>query len=642
MANMILVINGPNLDMLGTREPDIYGRGTLRALEKAVRIYARQQGMDAVCFQSNSEGELIKRLHSVDGVFVGVVYNPGAHTHYSYALRDAIASVDTPVVEVHLSDVNEREAFRRVSVIAPACVAQVKGLGIDGYYRAIDILAHNEGLERLGEGYEDIYDTSANIIVAGQISGAAAEPAEAPSDAPSETLPGIEEDAAPEATQTLFELEPVAQGVKGILAKETYQSRKEAVSGSRHGGVSAVFGEEAAAHSAEASIADDLVTALINHTMHVNAADPGLISLTRQDQVRLYNQEHDLDAFIVRDTSSIRWLTAFENVFDDERAHALVVARDGAVLHTDSRYARAAQAAAQATGGLVDVVDTRVSHAQFAYAALVHGDRVDGSIGFEDNVTFAEYRQLEEKFGAEALKPTHDAVLNLRACKDATEIERLRAAQAITDAAFAHIIKFMQPGLTEREVQVELEDYMMRHGAEGLAFRSIVACGANGADPHAQPGETRLEAGQCVVLDFGARALGYCSDMTRVVFLGKPSPELDGAYAVLREANERVEAMLRAGVTGKQAHDLAEQVLADGGYGGKMGHGLGHGVGIDIHEAPNLNTRNEKPLVAGNVVTVEPGIYIPGRFGMRLEDCGVITDNGFDVFTQSPHDMVVL
>ena len=183
---------------------------------------------------------------------------------------------------------------------------------------------------------------------------------------------------------------------------------------------------------------------------------------------------------------------------------------------------------------------------------------------------------------------------------------------------------------------------MVRNGASGLAFSSIVATGANGASPHAIPGATVLEAGQCVVLDFGARALGYCSDMTRTVFLGEPEGKMLDAWLTMRRANEEVEAMIRPGVTGAEAHNHAERVLAEGGFGGLMGHGLGHGVGIDIHEQPVLNPRNLKPLAAGNVVTVEPGIYIPGEFGMRLEDFGVVTDEGFDVFTESTHELIVL
>ena len=136
--------------------------------------------------------------------------------------------------------------------------------------------------------------------------------------------------------------------------------------------------------------------------------------------------------------------------------------------------------------------------------------------------------------------------------------------------------------------------------------------------------------------------MGYCSDMTRMVFLGEPDAKLADAYAVLRRANEQVEAQLAPGMTGKEAHELAERVLADGGFGETMGHGLGHGVGVEVHELPVLNARNDKPLAIGNVVTVEPGIYLPGEFGMRLEDCGVITAVGYEVFSEIGHDMVVI
>ena len=401
-----------------------------------------------------------------------------------------------------------------------------------------------------------------------------------------------------------------------------------------------------------------------------------------------------MDAFYVRDTSNIRWLTGFDGVFDEERAHALLVTQDAVALHTDSSYAEAALAAAGGTGVEVDVA--RMTHAAFAAermrrAAERSDARTGGvpkraTLGIEDAITLAEYRQLQRAFGEKAacaadagvpdaagamdagvpdaagvpgaasvedagaasacpgsrLRETSDVVVGLRAVKDAGEIARMRAAQAVTDAAFAHIVSFMRPGMTERAVQVELEGFMRRHGADDLAFPSIVAAGANGASPHAVPGDTVLEAGQCVVLDFGAKARGYCSDMTRTVFLGEPDARLRSAYETLRRANEQVERALRPGVTGKEMHELAERVLDEGGFGGLMGHGLGHGVGLDIHELPNLSPRNEAPLVAGNVVTVEPGIYVPGEFGMRLEDFGVVTEEGFQVFTQSTHDMVII
>lgn len=413
-----------------------------------------------------------------------------------------------------------------------------------------------------------------------------------------------------------------------------------------------------------------------------------------------------IDAFYARGTSNIVWLTAFDGVFDDEAAHALVVTPERAVLHTDSRYSLACEAAAQGTP--IEVDATRRAHAEVAAevaravagAARAAGDAHETaggahdaanaageaasaggcpeaarrfSLGIEDDMTLAEFRRLERAFAAGEdavadsagttpaalaraetpasapssllwadLRETTNFVFGLRAAKDAGEIERMKAAQAITDAAFAHIVAFMRPGMTERAVQIELEDFMRRHGAEDLAFSSIVATGANGASPHAIPGETVLEAGQCVVLDFGAKARGYCSDMTRTVFLGAPEGEMLRAWETLRAANEAVEAAICPGVTGAEMHQLAEDILAEGGFGGRMGHGLGHGVGMDIHEEPVLAPRNKELLVPGNVVTVEPGIYLPGKFGMRLEDFGVVTETGFEVFTKSTHEAVII
>ncbi|MBQ9000743.1 MAG: aminopeptidase P family protein [Eggerthellaceae bacterium] len=376
----------------------------------------------------------------------------------------------------------------------------------------------------------------------------------------------------------------------------------------------------------------------------VAAVDAGLLSFERQAVVRNALNRIGVASLLVRDTSNVQWITALDDVFDEERAHGLLVAGGRAFLHTDSRYANAVRAGASRIGSDIVVNEERVSHAQFAYNVLTQNGTapIVGKLGIEDTITYAEFVKMVERFKTEALAPTSEVVLGLRAVKDAGEITRLKAAQAVTDAAFAHIVKFMRPGMTEREVQLELEDFMVRHGAQGLAFRSIVATGENGADPHAVPGRARLEAGQCVVLDFGAKAYGYCSDMTRTVFLGRPQGIMAAAWETVRRANEAVEAMLKPGVTGAAAHELAERVLEEGGFGGKMGHGLGHGVGLDVHELPTLNPRYKKPLVAGNVVTVEPGIYLPGKFGMRLEDFGVITNTGYEVFTQSTHEMVII
>ena len=593
----ILVINGPNLDMLGVREPDVYGDETLDALEAKVSDYASRHGIEADFMQSNSEGEIIDAIQGAREVYAGIVYNPGAHAHYSYALRDAVAWITVPVVEVHISNIAEREEFRRTSVIAPACVARVMGLGFDGYCRAIDVFRGHELLARLGEDYEERFPAEQNIIV-----GIPDDDADEPEE---EMAPAVEQEAAPSPADQLA-LEPDADALAVVEPEDTLDSSIEEQED---------FDEQSA----------------------------GLVSFERQNVLQEACAQMGLDAFMVRDTSNIAWLTAFDGVFDEERAHALLVKSDGTMLHTDSRYTNALRTVANAISSDIVVSGTRKSHARFAADALASGAiPFNGLIGIEDTITYDEFIKMAEEFGTDCLVPTKDVVVGLRAVKDAGEIARMRAAQAITDAAFAHIIQFMKPGMTEREVQFELDFFMLRHGADRLAFSSIVAAGENGADPHAIPSNKRLEAGQCVVLDFGAKVRGYCSDMTRTVFLGEPSGRMAGAWQVLRAANEAAEHAIKPGLTGREIHELAEQVLEEGGFGGCMGHGLGHGVGLDIHELPTLNIRNEQPLVAGNVVTVEPGIYLPGEFGMRLEDFGVVTDAGYDVFTQSTHEMVVI
>ena len=634
----ILLLNGPNLDMLGIREPEVYGRATLRDLEEMAAEHARRRGVSLFCFQSGSEAELIDKIHGAIGVFDGIVYNPGAHTHYSYALRDAVGGIDVPVVEVHISDVDAREPFRAISVIAPACVAQVKGLGFEGYCRAIDILCEAESFARLGEGYKERFPEGAKVIV-----GAAVENAQAPA-AAAEPFRPAQEGGAAESMEQALEGGAVAEaGQLGVQVRGSLRSEGPDPIGapSAPDAIRGAFAEPfSPGHARQPSEPENFAAPYEAALADENAGD---ISFMRQNQVASLCSRMGVSALFVRDTANIRWLTAFDGVFDEERAHALLVTPDLMALHTDSRYANAMRAVAERVSSDVEVSDERVSHAEFAKSELTAGGApFSGRLGIEDSIAYSEYVKVARAFGTSSLAATTDLVLGLRAVKDRHELNRLRAAQAVTDAAFLHIVDFMQPGMTEREVQLELEGFMLRHGGEGLAFSSIVATGQNGADPHAIPGPTRLEAGQCVVMDFGAKAFGYCSDMTRVVFLGQPDEKMAQAWEVLRRANETVEAMLQPGITGKAAHEAAERVLAEGGFAGKMGHGLGHGVGVEVHELPLLNARNGRPLVEGNVVTVEPGIYLPGEFGMRLEDCGVITQDGYEVFSRLGHDMVVI
>lgn len=367
-------------------------------------------------------------------------------------------------------------------------------------------------------------------------------------------------------------------------------------------------------------------------------------SARRIERIRELLVENELDALYIRDLSNIKWVTAFQGVFDDEAAHALVITPHDAIIHSDLRYGEALEAAAQ--DSQIQVSFERTSHANWLSHVLA-GISVGGQrTAIEDTLTLREFHALEQvlsdaSVGSELAERAR-LVEGLRERKDALEVALMRKAQAITDAGFAFIVDLIEPGMTEAEVQRALDSFMLDAGAEGLAFSTIVAAGAHAASPHAISGDTRIARGDAIVMDFGARFCGYCSDMTRTVFVGEPTEKMYRAWEAMRSANEAAEAALRSGKTGAEIHELAETVLAEGGFANTMGHGLGHSLGIDIHEDPALSPRNTKPLPAGAVLTVEPGIYLPAEFGMRLEDFGVVTETGYDVITQSGHDMVII
>ena len=597
----ILVMNGPNLDMLGTREPAVYGYDTLETLEKTVIAYAAERGVKATCFQSNSEGKLINKLHKAPAKYDAVIYNPGAHTHYSYAIRDAIASIDTPVVEVHLSDVDSREGFRRISVTAPVCVAQIKGMGIQGYCDAVDYLLDVSNPQRLGDA------EAASVEAADSVKEFKAS---------SEVADSVKEFKASSE---------VADSVESPKASSETQRQRRFANDNEESN------EDAAPAAIEGPVEPEGLPSL------------GELSAQRIARVREVCQQQGIDDFIARDNMNIYWMTAFDDIFDPDRAHALLVTPEGATMHTDSRYSTNCLDRVERIGSSVAIDDERKSHAVFA-RDIVKKEGEGRKLGIEDDITLAEYRKVVSELDGSGIQlaETTGLVNGLRAVKDVRELARMKAAQKITDDAFSHIIEFIKPGMTELQVKIELEDFMVRHGSQGVAFESIVACGANGASPHGQAGNRIIEEGHSVVMDYGAKAFGYNADMTRTVFIGTPSDEMRAAYETIRRANETVEATIKAGVIGRDMHELAERILVEGGFGGKMGHGLGHGLGVDVHELPYLNATYDKPLEVGNVVTVEPGIYIAGKFGMRLEDFGVVTSEGYERFTQSTHEMVII
>lgn len=367
-------------------------------------------------------------------------------------------------------------------------------------------------------------------------------------------------------------------------------------------------------------------------------------SARRIERIRELLVENELDAIYVRDLSNIKWVTAFQGVFDDEAAHALIITPQDVIIHSDSRYGEALEAAAQ--GSQIQVSLERTSHANWLARLLAGTSGSRQRAAIEDTLTLREFHMLTQALADALALPElverERFIEGLRASKDALEIAFMRKAQAITDAGFAFIVDIIEPGMTEAQVQRALDTFMLDAGAEGLAFSTIVAAGAHAASPHAISGDTRIARGDAIVMDFGARFGGYCSDMTRTVFVGEPTEKMYRAWEAMRNANEAAEAALRSGKIGAEIHELAETVLAEGGFANTMSHGLGHSLGIDIHEDPALSPRNAKPLPAGAVLTVEPGIYLPAEFGMRLEDFGVVTETGYDVITQSSHDMVII
>jgi Xaa-Pro aminopeptidase len=237
---------------------------------------------------------------------------------------------------------------------------------------------------------------------------------------------------------------------------------------------------------------------------------------------------------------------------------------------------------------------------------------------------------------------TKDLVEELRAVKEEGELAALRQAVALTDAAYAHIAGYMQPGMTEREVAWELESFMRTRGAEKVAFDIIVAAGANGAMPHARTTDRAIRAGEPVVMDLGAVVDGYCSDLTRTVALGEADGRYREVYQVVLEAQQAAVQDIRPGMTGQEADAIARQVIAEAGYGEAFGHGLGHGVGLEVHEKPGVGRLSKEDVLQPDMVfSVEPGIYLPGEFGVRIEDLVVLGEDGPQVLSQAAKEPVL-
>ncbi|MBQ9299657.1 MAG: aminopeptidase P family protein [Clostridia bacterium] len=317
----------------------------------------------------------------------------------------------------------------------------------------------------------------------------------------------------------------------------------------------------------------------------------------------------------------------------------LLVGPEMRAVITDFRYVEAAQK--QCPGFAVHAIRAGVSHVQLAHELLQNAGI--GRLAIEDNViTVRGMREIEKAMPGIEFIPLDFKPEKLREVKDDDELSRIERACDITCQAFEYICGFIAPGRTEREVQLALDYKMLQLGAEGLAFDTIVASGENGSLPHAVPGEREIREGDMVTIDFGARFEGYDADMTRTVAVGQPSEKMRRIYEIVLHAQETAQAAIAPGMKCSDIDKIARDIITEAGYGDCFGHSTGHGVGIDIHEEPRVSSRSQQILTPGNIVTVEPGIYVPGLGGVRIENTCVVTETGVRALCGASKELRIL
>lgn len=266
----------------------------------------------------------------------------------------------------------------------------------------------------------------------------------------------------------------------------------------------------------------------------------------------------------------------------------------------------------------------------------------EACIAIEDTMQISRYMRFCEACKNVSFRMEGDAIHECRMIKDEKELQKIAAAEAIGDAAFSYILDRIKPGVTETEIALELEFFMKRNGASRLSFDTIVASGANSSMPHAQVTDKKIEQGEFVTMDFGCVYQGYCSDMTRTVAVGTPTQEMREVYQIVLDANIRAMERVKEGRRCSEIDAIARDYIAECGYGEYFGHGLGHGVGLDIHEEPRFSPKCDVITRENMVITDEPGIYLPGRFGVRIEDLVVVKKDGFVKLSQSEKELIIL
>ncbi|MDO5374714.1 MAG: aminopeptidase P family protein [Staphylococcus rostri] len=350
----------------------------------------------------------------------------------------------------------------------------------------------------------------------------------------------------------------------------------------------------------------------------------------RIEQARHILEQQQLDALLVLTDYNRRYLSGFTGT-----SGALIIAKSEQYLFTDFRYVEQATAQAEQYEIIQQQGDLYTS-------LLEHIDTHNlTNVGFEGHiVAYDTYETLSK--GAHTLKPIGQAIEHIRMVKDETEIAYIQKAADIVDQAYEYILTIAKPGMTEKELKAHLESKMLHLGADDTSFDTIVASGHRGALPHGVASDKVIESGDMVTLDFGAYYKGYASDITRTFAVGQPSDEMIKIYETVLKAQKTAVSRIQAGMSGKEIDQVARDIIAEAGYGENFGHSLGHGIGLDIHELPMLSPKSSYILKPNHIVTIEPGIYVNGLGGVRIEDDILIQENGCQCFTNSTKDLIIL
>lgn len=351
------------------------------------------------------------------------------------------------------------------------------------------------------------------------------------------------------------------------------------------------------------------------------------------DKLKAALEHSSFDAILITSEQNRRYATGFQS-----SAGACFITKQKGYFFTDFRYIEAAKSK-------IEGYDVTEVHGGEAYSKYINEIiRLDGvnNVGFEDNsLTFSEVNRWEKSLSAK-LHPMGDLISNLRQVKTKNELECVISAQRIAEKALEEVLNDIKPGITEKEIAAKLIYLMLINGAEKMSFEPIVVSGKNSSMPHGVPSAKKIEKGDFVTMDFGCIFNGYCSDMTRTVAVGYVTEEMERIYNLVLKAQNAGISAAKAGVSGKTVDLAARNVIQEAGYGEYFGHGFGHGIGIDIHEMPNAGPNSQNVLQDGCIISAEPGIYLPEKFGVRIEDMLYITSEGCINLTIAPKKLIIL